>query len=56
MNMLHFMVEFCGHIITLCVYVYVIIARHTYRDTRALQGQLAMYVLKQFNMSMPVIH
>ena len=46
--MLDFMVEFCGEVITLCIYVYVIIVRHAYMDARALQGQLAMYVLKQF--------
>ena len=28
--------------------VYIIIGRHTYRDMRALQGQLVMYVLKHF--------
>ena len=44
---LDFMVEFCGEVITLCIYVCIIIVRHVYRDTRALQGQLAMYVLKQ---------
>ena len=46
-DMLHFMVEFCGNKVTLCIYVYVIIVRHAYKDVRALQGQLAMYVLKQ---------
>ena len=44
---LGFMVEFCGKLITLCIYVCIIIVRHAYRDVRALQGQLAMYVLKQ---------
>ena len=28
--------------------VYIIIDRHPYRDVRALQGQLVMYVLKHF--------
>ena len=50
-HMLDFMVEFCGNMITLCIYVYVIIVRHAYRDARALQGQLgdvcieAMFIL-----------
>ena len=29
---------------------YVIIVRHAYRDARALHGQLAMYVLKQYTL------
>ena len=36
--------------------VYIIIGRHTYRDAGALQGQLAMYVLKHFKTSVLVIH
>ena len=28
--------------------VYIIIGRHAYRDARALQGQLVMYVSKHF--------